>query len=162
MASLWKLPVVFLCENNLYAEMTPLHRSSGETDLCKRVASYGISAERIDGNSVLDVYNAVKSAVAQARAGNEPTFIEAMTYRTCGHYNLDPGLTYRSKAEVAKWERDSPIARFEAWLKKTKQANQADLSRLDTEAKEAVQAALDHALASPAPDDRDALSGVFV
>lgn len=162
MAALWKLPIVFLCENNLYAEMTPIERSSGETDLCKRIGSYGMATSKIDGNDVLAVYDAVVKATHRARAGDGPTFIEAATYRTCGHYNLDPGTTYRTKDEVTRWEKLAPVPRFAAHLTKSKLATKAELAQIDKQSKAMVQQAVDAALSSPSPPESALATGVFV
>jgi TPP-dependent pyruvate/acetoin dehydrogenase alpha subunit len=162
MASLWKLPIIFLCENNLYAEMTPLDRSSAVTQVSDRMAAYGIPAIKIDGNDVLEVYDAVATAASNARKGSGPTFIEAMTYRTCGHYHLDPGFGYRTKEEVDEWEANSPIKRFGDWLTKSKKGSAKDLAELEDLAKSDIDKAVKFALASPIPDDSIALEGVFV
>lgn len=161
MAGLWKLPMIFLCENNLYAEMTPLDRSSAVTKVADRAAAYGIDGVTIDGNDVLEVYEAVALARAKAMDGEGPTFIEAMTYRTCGHYHLDPGVGYRTKAEVEKWEKKSPIKRFGDWLVKNKQATKKDLTQLESEAQAAVEEARKFMLASPEPDVAVATTGVY-
>lgn len=162
MAALWKLPVVFLCENNLYAEMTPLDRSSAVTQVAGRMAAYNIPAQTIDGNDVLAVYDAVSQAAQRARQGQGPEFIEAMTYRTCGHYHLDPGLTYRTKEEVEKWEAQSPLRRYAEHLGSSGLADDQTLAELDKLAKQAVDQAVQFALASPPPPDGTALQGVFV
>jgi len=156
MAGLWKLPVVFLCENNLYAEMTPLDRSSGETALFERASAYGFEGVRTDGNDVVSAYEAIQKAVDKARRGDGPTLIEAMTYRTCGHYQLDPGLTYRTREEVQEWEAKSPIKRLAAKL------GPKVVEKLEKEAAAEVAAAIELALASPFLEETEALEGVFV
>lgn len=156
MAGLWKLPVIFLCENNLYAEMTPLGRSSGETDLYERARAYGFEGIRIDGNDVEAAFEAIANAVDKARRGEGPTLIEAMTYRTCGHYQLDPGFTYRTKEEVQAWEAKSPMKRL------AKQLTPARVKKIEAEACADVQAAIQFALDSPFLSDDQALHGVFV
>lgn len=149
MAGMWKLPVIFLCENNLYAEMTPLGRSSAETEIWKRLKPYHIEAVRIDGNDVLAAYEALSMARELAIRGNGPTFIEAMTYRTCGHYQLDPGLSYRTKEEVEAWKGRSPIDRFGTQLREENIADDTLLEDLAQAAKVEVQEAIDWALTSP-------------
>ncbi|MBX3118661.1 MAG: thiamine pyrophosphate-dependent dehydrogenase E1 component subunit alpha [Fimbriimonadaceae bacterium] len=148
MAGLWKLPVIFLCENNLYAEMTPLSRSSAITQVSDRVAGYGIHALRIDGNDALAVYDAVWLSAERARKGQGPTFIEAMTYRTSGHYQAD-SESYRTKKEVAEWEAKSPILRFAKELTARKVCTAKELESLSADALAEVQAAYKAALASP-------------
>lgn len=162
LAALWHLPVIFLCENNLYAEMTPLDRSSAQIELIERAKSFGIMVDKIDGNNVLDVYDAVSNARAHCLAGRGPVFIEAMTYRTCGHYQLDPGTSYRSKEEVAKWERNSPIKRFSDYLIQAKLTTETTLMNLDKEAETLIRDAFAFAEASPSPTAEEAYKGVFV
>ncbi len=160
-AALWRLPVIFLCENNLYAEMTPIDRSSAEPDLAKRFASFGLTTSTFDGNDVLEVYDQVATAAAGCRSGKGPYFLQAMTYRTSGHYQLDPGLGYRSKHEVQKWEKASPITRFAAWLKSEGQADARALRTCGQAAEDDVKAAFEFALGSPDPDLDTFLTGVF-
>lgn len=154
MAALYKLPVIFLCENNLYAEMTPLERSHGNTDLCARVASFGIKTDKCDGNDPFLVYETVSKAVKLARSGGGPTFIEAMTYRTTGHYQADAGTAYRTASEVNAWRDKSPISKLEKVLGN---AAEAILAEEETRVSEAMQAAL----MEPDPDVSAALTEVF-
>ncbi len=159
MAALWNLPMIFLCENNLYAEMTPLSRSTKVTDLTQKMAAYGIEAVSVDGNDPLAVYEVMRKAVEKGRKGKGPTFIEAMTYRTCGHYQNDPGTQYRTPAEIAEWEAQAPIARFEKHLG-AKLA--AELAQINAEEIKVVDAAVDAALAAPAPSIDDLQKDMFV
>lgn len=154
MAALYKLPVIFLCENNLYAEMTPLERSHGNTDLCGRVASFGIKTDKCDGNDPFLVYETVSRAVERARKGDGPTFIEALTYRTTGHYQADAGTAYRTAEEVAAWRDKSPIAKLEKVLGKAAEP-------IATEEDERVALAVQSALKEPDPDLSAALTEVF-
>ena len=154
MAALYKLPVIFLCENNLYAEMTPLERSHGNTDLCARVASFGIKTDKCDGNDPFLVYETMSRAVERARKGDGPTFIEAMTYRTIGHYQADPGTQYRTAEEIAQWREKSPILKMEKVL-----GNAAEAIREEEETR--VAEAMKRALAQPDPSPTAALTEVF-
>lgn len=154
MAALYRLPVIFLCENNLYAEMTPLDRSHGNTELCIRAASYGIATQTVDGNDPEAVYQVVHAAVERARTGEGPTFIEAMTYRTIGHYQADPGTAYRSAEEVAAWKAKSPVSLLEAKLGKKAEA-------IRDEEESRVKEAVRKALAAPDPEPGVALTEVF-
>lgn len=158
MAALWKLPMIFLCENNLYAEMTPISRSTPVVELCDRMAAYSIPAMKIDGNDPVEVYKTVKAAADRARAGNGPTFIEAMTYRTCGHYQAD-AETYRTKEEVAEWEAKSPLIRFEAYL--MKKFSKSELAASREHALQSVESATKFALASSPPNVDERLKDVF-
>jgi acetoin:2,6-dichlorophenolindophenol oxidoreductase subunit alpha len=154
MAALYKLPVIFLCENNLYAEMTPLERSHGNVNLTERVASFGIRTDQCDGNNPLEVYETVYRAVQLARSGKGPSFIEAATYRTIGHYQADPGTAYRTPEEVQAWREKSPIVRLEAEL--------GDAAIPIRDAEEALVAtAIQRALAAPDPTPDVALTEVF-
>ncbi len=161
LAGLWSLPIVFLCENNLYAEMTPLSRSSAEREIYKRAEAYGMPGLRIDGNDVLEVYDTVHEAMERARSGHGPTLIEAMTYRTCGHYQLDPGLSYRTRAEVDAWRAKSPILRFADVLRSHK-VKDDELVALEDEAAMAVREAVEFALQSPQPHGQSTMAEVFV
>ena len=154
MAALYKLPIIFLCENNLYAEMTPLERSHGNTDLCARVASFGIKADKCDGNDPFLVYETVSRAVERARKGEGPTFIEAMTYRTTGHYQADAGTAYRTADEVAAWREKSPIGKLEKVIGGAAEA-------IAQEEETRVSAAIQSALKEPDPDVSAALTEVF-
>jgi pyruvate dehydrogenase E1 component alpha subunit len=113
LAALWQLPVLFLCENNLYAMGTALARSEAQTDLCAKAASYGVAAQPVDGMDVVAVHEAVQAAVQQARAGGGPQFLELRTYRFRAHSMFDPEL-YRDKAEVEAWKTRGPIHTYTA------------------------------------------------
>ncbi|MCU0316946.1 MAG: thiamine pyrophosphate-dependent dehydrogenase E1 component subunit alpha [Fimbriimonadaceae bacterium] len=154
MAALYQLPVIFLCENNLYAEMTPLHRSHGNVNLLERASSYGMDAIQVDGNDPFKVYEVVKKAVDLGRSGGGPTFIEALTYRTVGHYQADAGTSYRTLEEIEEWRQNSPIKRLSARIG-------PDAEKIIDEADELVHEAVERALGSPDPDPATALQGVF-
>jgi pyruvate dehydrogenase E1 component alpha subunit len=116
LAALWKLPVLFLCENNLYAMGTALARHQAVTDLCVKPRAYGIEAESVDGMNVIAVHEAMESAVASVRETKRPRFLEFRTYRFRAHSMYDAEL-YRSKEEVREWmTKHDPIQGFEAWL----------------------------------------------
>jgi len=159
MAALFNLPVLFIYENNLYAEMTPLSGSAKVTSIAKRMSAYGIEAITIDGNDVQEVYNAAQLAVDRARRGEGPSLIEAMTYRTCGHYQLDPGLSYRTKEEVEAWVAKSPITRLEWTLQRDHNVTEAVLEESRRKAREAVEDAIAFGVASPPAEG--ALTGVY-
>ncbi|HEX5685125.1 MAG TPA: pyruvate dehydrogenase (acetyl-transferring) E1 component subunit alpha [Ideonella sp.] len=112
LAALWRLPLLLLCENNLYAMGTALARSESETDLCAKARSYGISAVSVDGMNVGAVSDAMRHAVAHVRSGEGPMFVEFRTYRFRAHSMFDPDL-YRDKAEVEAWRQRCPIAAFQ-------------------------------------------------
>jgi pyruvate dehydrogenase E1 component alpha subunit len=116
LAALWQLPVLFCCENNLYAMGTALERSQSQTDLCAKASAYKVNARSVDGMNVTDVYEAARHAVEQIRAGHGPFFLELRTYRFRAHSMFDPQL-YRDKDEVEKWKAHGPIHTYSAQLK---------------------------------------------
>ena len=110
-AAIWDLPVVFVCENNLYAASTPTSLAFKIENIADRAAAYGMPGVVVDGNDILDVYQTSRAAVERARQGRGPTLIECKTYRQCGHSRSDP-RTYRSKQEEAAWRERDPIMLF--------------------------------------------------
>ncbi len=159
LAAIWKLPVIFVCENNLYSEMTPSHETTSEVETYKRAAAYNLPALRVDGNDVEAMYAAVEEAAIRARSGGGPTYIEAMTYRLWGHMMGDPEI-YRTKEEVAKARVVEPIVRLGQRLKALGQT-EADLAKLESEADSIIADAVQFAEQSPAPKPEEALTDVF-
>ena len=133
LAALWRLPVLFLCENNLYAMGTALARSEAETDIHAKAASYGLRSEAVDGMDVFAVENAVRAAAANARSGAGPAFIEFRTYRFRPHSMFDAQL-YRDKAEVEEWQKRGPIIMLTTLLKAAALMTEEDFQRLQREA----------------------------
>ena len=160
LAGLWKLPVIFFCENNLYGEGTPQDKQAPVADLAIRASSYAMPGVTVDGNDVLAVYEATKIAAERARMGDGPTLIEGKTYRQRGHYEGDP-MVYRSKDEMEAWKRRDPVVAFRARLLAEAGIPEADVIAVEL----AVQAALDEAVAfaaaSPKPAAETALAGVY-
>ncbi len=115
-AGVYRVPVVFFCENNQYAISLPARRQTASENFAIKAEGYGFEGVQVDGNDVLAVYMATKSAVDKARAGGGPTFIEAVTYRMGGHSSSDDPTVYRSDEEVELWKRRDPITRFTAYL----------------------------------------------
>jgi TPP-dependent pyruvate/acetoin dehydrogenase alpha subunit len=149
-ATVHSLPVVFVCENNLYGEFTPLSASTAGGDIAARIAPYGLPAVKVDGNDVVAVREAAATAAARARANSEPSFLECLTYRHYGHSKSDPGA-YRTKEEVASWkERDPLRVGAERLLAEGVDAKTVD--QVEAAARERVDAALARALESPFPD----------
>jgi TPP-dependent pyruvate/acetoin dehydrogenase alpha subunit len=159
LAVIWKLPLILICENNLYSEMTPSHETTSVVETHKRAAGFGFETMQIDGNDVEAVYNAVENAAARARAGGGPTYIEAMTYRLWGHMMGDPEI-YRTKEEVAKAKENEPIVRLGRRLLELG-CKDSDLARLDGEAEAIITDAVQFAEASPIPLPADAFTDVF-
>lgn len=158
LAALWALPVIFLCENNLYAEMMPIHRHLKQTTVASYANSYGIPGHAVDGNDVMTVYDAVDAAVERARAGHGPTLLECMTYRWHGHYEGDP-LKYRDPGELTRWQERDPLLLYAAALGADGLADQVNAiaAEVDAEVEDAVQ----FAEASPIPDETMLLEFVY-
>jgi pyruvate dehydrogenase E1 component alpha subunit len=159
LVAIWKLPLILVCENNLYSEMTPSHETTSEVDTWKRAAAYGIRAERVDGNDVEGMYAAVEQAADRARSGGGATYLEAMTYRLWGHMMGDPEV-YRTKEEVVQAWQNEPIARLSRRMKEEGYVD-ADLNRLEGEAGALIADALQFAESSPLPSPEDAMTDVF-
>jgi len=154
LAGLWKLPVVFVIENNLYGEYSPIASTTANADLVGRAHVYGMSGVRVDGNDVVSVRDVARHAVAQARDGGGPTLIEAMTYRHSGHSRSDPA-TYRPPGELDKWRERDPILLIERRLVELGVQSEA-LDDVRQAAQDAVNAAAERALSwpDPSPDQR--------
>jgi pyruvate dehydrogenase E1 component alpha subunit len=153
MASLWKLPVIYVCENNLYNEYTHFSETTAG-DMAARAASFGIPVEEVDGQDVRAVYAATARAVETARGGEGPAFFVCHTYRFHGHHVGDVDRAYyRSREEEEEWRRErDPIALLRDWILAEGIADEAELERIEREAADEVADAVEHALAAPFPD----------
>jgi pyruvate dehydrogenase E1 component alpha subunit len=160
LAGLWKLPVIFFCENNLYGEGTPQDKQAPVADLAIRAGSYAMPGVTVDGNDVLAVYEATKIAAARARSGGGPTLIEGKTYRQRGHYEGDP-MVYRSKAEMEEWQRRDPVAAFRGRLIAEAGLPEAEIANIERGVQAALDEAVAFAAASPKPAPATALAGVY-
>lgn len=160
MAAIWQLPVVFVCENNLYAASTPVSWAFKVENVADRAAAYGMSGEIVDGNDVLAVYAAAGRALERARRGEGPTLLECKTYRLCGHSRSDP-RTYRTKEEEAEWEKLDPIVRLGQQLVGAGAATESSLAELEGQVEAEIDDAVAFAEASPSPAPEDALRHVF-
>lgn len=149
LAGIWKLPVIFFCENNLYGEYSPLASTTPVDELSARAAGYGMPGVRVDGNDVVAVHAVVAEAVRRARAGEGPTFVEGMTYRHRGHSRTDPAR-YRPEGELERWLELDPIPRLEALLR-GRGVGEETVAQARADAEEAVATAYAAALAAPAP-----------
>ncbi len=159
LAALWQLPVLFCCENNLYAMGTALARSEAQTDLCAKAAAYGMPSMAADGMDVVAVHEATKLAVRHVRDGLGPFFLECRTYRFRAHSMFDPEL-YRDKAEVEQWKQRGPLHTFSARLKAEGKLTEETFLALDAKANTEVQAAVAFAEASPWEPIEDLLKDV--
>ncbi|MFI4889156.1 MAG: pyruvate dehydrogenase (acetyl-transferring) E1 component subunit alpha [Steroidobacterales bacterium] len=144
LASLWKLPVLFLCENNLYAMGTALDRSEADTDLCEKARSYRMTAASVDGMDVVAVSEAARAAVDYVRAGKGPYFLELKTYRFRAHSMFDPEL-YRSKSEIEGWKHRCPIETFKSRVREAGLIQDADIAAIEADVAREIDAALDFA-----------------
>lgn len=160
MAAIWKLPILFVCENNQYASTTPVNCSSTVKDLYTRAAAYNIHGEKIDGNDVLAVRKAAEAAVARARAGDGPTFLENVTYRLKGHFEGDP-QKYRTEEEIESWRKKDPIAYFARLLTRKKYLTRDGAARILEEVRTELDQALAFARNSPLPEPEDALTDLY-
>jgi len=141
LAQLWRLPVAFFCENNLYAMGTALERSESQTDLTVKAAAFGMATAQADGMDVVAVHEAARRACERVRAGEGPVFVEFRTYRFRAHSMFDPEL-YRDKAEVEQWKTRGPIHTFTARLKAQGQLTEEQFLELDRAAMAEVEAAV--------------------
>ena len=162
LASIWKLPVVFVCENNRYAESTPFEYAVAGASISDRAAGYDMPGVAVDGQSVLDVYEVAGEAVKRARAGDGPTLIEAQTYRYMGHFGADDPLGYRTEDEEAYYHARDCIERLKGHLLEGAYASEDELDDIDRRAVEAVTAATRFADESPFPPDSDLYTDVYV
>ena len=163
MASLWKLPVLFVCENNGYAVTLHASRSSANTDFAARAAVYGMAAETADGMNVLEVQHAARRAVERARKGEGPTFLDFHTYRYMGHHTAEAtmNLSYRTKEEIEQWKRRDPIARMKAYLFENLGWTQTDAQALEQEVERLVEDAVAYARQSPEGLPEDSLIHMY-
>jgi pyruvate dehydrogenase E1 component alpha subunit len=160
LAAVWKLPVIFVCENNLYGMSISTARSTAVKDVATRAAAYDIPGVVVDGNDFSAVAEATFTATGRARAGEGPTLVECKTYRTRGHSRSDRNR-YRIREEIEAWRARDPIAAFEAELAALGIANRAELDALAADAAREVEAGVAFAEASPAPSPENLLESVY-
>jgi pyruvate dehydrogenase E1 component alpha subunit len=147
LAALWQLPVLFVCENNLYAMGTALDRSESETDISRKAACYRIPAVALDGMDVIAVEAAARQAIGEIRTGGGPRFLECRTYRFRAHSMFDAQL-YRDKAEVEAWKQKGPLLRFRQWLTQAGMLDADTAGRIDADVEQELAAAIDFAESS--------------
>jgi len=160
LAAIWGLPVVFVCENNLYAMGTKQSRVMLVDNIADRAVAYGIPGVVVDGNDVLTVYEATREAVARARRGEGSTLLECKTYRLKGHSRFDPAA-YRPKEEVDEWLKKDAIALFQAKLLERGILTKAETKRMLQDVRNEVEKATGFALGSPFPEPHEALGDVY-
>jgi pyruvate dehydrogenase E1 component alpha subunit len=159
-ASVLKLPVVYILENNQYAISVPIKYAANITNLADRAAAYGIPGKTIDGNDVLGVYEAVKEAVARARRGEGPSIIEGKTYRWAGHYTSDP-QNYVSKETIEQWKTKDPLPRFKGFLMENAVLSEEQIESIHQEIADEIESAVKFADDSPFPAPEETLEDVY-
>ena len=166
LAAIWKLPVVFVCENNGFGEFTPMQTVTSVKDIAVRAQGYGIPGHIVDGNDVMEVYQYATEAVARARAGEGPTLLECKTYRWEGHVVGEQAFlgeeAYRKKTEIEEWKRKCPIIRFQQWCLEGGKISEAELNKIVTETERELDEAIAFARASELPDASEVTDDVYV
>ncbi|TAE46093.1 MAG: pyruvate dehydrogenase (acetyl-transferring) E1 component subunit alpha, partial [Bacteroidetes bacterium] len=161
LAMLWKLPVIYIIENNNYAMGTSVERTSNVTELYKLGLSYDMPSKPVDGMSVLTVYEEMKAAIDYVRAGNGPMLIEMKTYRYRGHSMSDPAK-YRTREELEKYKGKDPIANLKIYLQEQNTATEEEMSVIDERIHELVEASVTFAEESPFPDTSALYEDIYV
>jgi len=160
MAQLWKLPCIYICENNQYGMGTSLARAMSLQDVAEKACAYEMASEFVDGMDVMAMRQATQRAVKRAREDSQPTLLEARTYRYMGHSMSDPG-NYRTRAEIEKYQERDPIKIFTATLKEQNILSDKDISEVEAEVKEQVDQAVRFAEESPEPDPSELYTNVY-
>lgn len=158
LAAIWKVPAVFVCENNQYAVSVPVAKSTAVRDIAERAKAYDIPGAVVDGMDLLSVYEAARLAVERARSGGGPSLLEMKTYRFRGHSRGDPPAgPYRTKEELERWKARDPVLQLEGLLK----LDSATIDRLNAEATAEIEAGVEFAKASEPPSPEEALEDVY-
>ena len=160
-AGVFKLPVVFFCQNNQWAISVPLERQTAAASIAVKAVAYGFPGVRVDGNDILAVITAAREAAARARSGAGPTLLEAVTFRMSGHSSSDDPSRYRDVALVAEWERRDPVARFRAYLTSSGTLQAGDEEQWTRELNDEIGAAITAAEALPPPPIESMFTGVY-
>ena len=161
LASVWKLPVIFCCENNQYAESTSVEYSLSTAHVADRAAGYNMPGVHVDGMDVFAVYDAAGEAVARAKAGEGPTLLECLTYRYYGHTVFDNPLTYRTKEEEEHWRGRDPIKLFREAVIPQGEITAEELDQIDKSAEDQMEEAIKFADESPGPDPLELYDDVY-
>ena len=162
LASVWKLPALFVCENNRYAEATPFEFTVAGASVANRAAGYDMPGVSVDGQDAVEMHEVAGEAVARARRGEGPTLIEAQTYRYQGHFGADDPLGYRSEEEEAYYKERDCLARLRGHMLDGGIATESELAAIEAECVQAVQAAVKFADDSPFPEPEELMEDVYV
>jgi len=164
LASVWKLPVLFVCENNLYGISVSQAKHQAIKDIADRAAAYGMAGAVVDGMDVIAVHQAAVDAVKRARSGQGPTLLECKTYRYRGHHEGDPnmGARYRTRQEIEAWKKKDPIDRMAGLLIKRKGVTKKKLAAIDKTLTEEIEGAVAFALESPFPEAKELYEDLYV
>jgi pyruvate dehydrogenase E1 component alpha subunit len=160
LSKVWKLPVLWVCENNHYGMGTIVENASAVSEIRQKAEGYAIPNERVDGMDIMAVYEASLKAIEHVRSGEGPYLMEIMTYRFRGHSMGDPER-YRDQAEIKKWQEQDPIGIYHAYLLKNKIAGQDELDGLEKRAEEDVDAAVVFAHSSPEPAPEELYKDIY-
>ncbi len=161
MAAAWDVPVIFVCENNLYATEMPFSKATRNTNVASRAAAYGIPGIQVDGNDALAVYQQAGVAIRRAREGGGPTLIECLTYRWFGHHEGDPGVAYRTREEIAEWKQRDPVLKLRSDAIASGALTEKDFKSADADVKAEIEDAAEFALASSTESVDTAMDHVF-
>ncbi|HLB28460.1 MAG TPA: thiamine pyrophosphate-dependent dehydrogenase E1 component subunit alpha [Dehalococcoidales bacterium] len=161
LASVWKLPLIFVCENNYYAVNTPSKYAIAIDEIYKRAACYSMPGMAVDGNDVVAVHQAAKELVERARQGKGPSFLECRTYRWHGHFESRMPTDTRPPEEIAEWKKKDPVVAMERKLLAAGVSTQADLDKMNAQILERIDDAVKFAKESPFPAPEDALEDVY-
>jgi 2-oxoisovalerate dehydrogenase E1 component len=156
MASIWKLPVLFVCENNQFATEVPISYSAGNPNVVERAPAYGMPGVLVDGNDVFEVHRAAAEAVQRARAGEGPTLLECRTYRTRPHAEGMGDFTYRTREEVEEWKTRDPIVRWRERILQEQTATAEEVEAIDLHVRSTIDEAARFAESSPWPEPQSA------
>ena len=160
MAATWKLPVLFVCENNQFAQTTPRAEHQALESLASRGAAYNMTCASVDGNDVVEVYRETEEAIKRAKKGNGPTFLESKTYRWRGHWEGDP-QPYRTRDEIEVWRQRCPIQRFRSYSIKCGLMTEERCDEINSDVNRELDDAVEFARNSPFPEPEEALEDVY-
>ncbi|MBM4448117.1 MAG: thiamine pyrophosphate-dependent dehydrogenase E1 component subunit alpha [Chloroflexi bacterium] len=161
LASAWRLPVLFVCQNNQYQQSTPTRDYTRLSDIADRAKGYGIPGISVDGNDAIAVAEVAREAIEKCRKGEGPVLIVGNTYRTVGHHMGDPGTSYRPKEEVDEWKKKDPIKRLRQQMVQNKMATNAELDKIEQNVLRELDEAVKFAQESPEPAPEEALEDIY-